>query len=725
MSFKNEKILHEIIGIILLSISIFLILCLISYSPNDPSWNLFQKQRPLTLEIHKKALNYIGPVGAGVAEIMFGSLGLPVFFIPLILFIIGWSFLWTQPIENKIEKALGAVILIISVTSLLAIFTIYSDKPFTLCGLDLYSLGGWVGEFFIQKFFLVFFGRIGSYILLFTTTMIAIILITHISFASIIKAVTDIFGYTAGLLWRRSSTTYKRETENHRDHRDKDFYEKKKHKAPRRKSVLRVGGRGNENLLPPHSLLIAPQKSPIKKAEMEREIEEKSRILEQKLLDFSVQGRVAEAYPGPVITRYDFEPAPGIKINRISNLSDDLALGLKALSIRIVAPVPGKAVVGIEIPNSNREMVSFEEILTSREVQSTLKSKLSLALGKDISGHPYVTDLARMPHLLVAGATGSGKSVCVNTIICSILFHATYKEVKFIMIDPKRLELGIYNDIPHLLVPVVTEPKKAANALRWATEEMDRRYQILAEKEVRNLKQYNDLVRKGKIQGDSDNPIDELPFIVIVIDEFADLMILSGREVETMLTRLAQMARAVGIHIVIATQRPSVDVITGIIKANFPSRISFRVSSKTDSRTILDCNGAEKLLGMGDMLFIPPGSSEPVRLHGSAISEAEIKGIVDFLINLEKPFYDTSILEDRNEKLGETDADEYDELYDQAVDWVIKTGQASISMIQRKMRIGYNRAARMIELMEKEGVVSKPLGSKGREVLAGRDGLQK
>ena len=462
--------------------------------------------------------------------------------------------------------------------------------------------------------------------------------------------------------------------------------------------------------------------------------------------------------PGPVVTRYEYEPAPGIKISKIANLSDDLALAMKALSVRIVAPIPGKSVVGLEIPNQKREVVSLREILESEQFTKA-KSKLSLALGKDIAGTPYITDLARMPHLLIAGATGSGKSVAINALICSVLFNATAEEVKFIMIDPKMLELGVYNDIPHLLAPVVVDPKEAASALRWATQEMENRYRTLAGKGVRNISQYNQLILSGAgddagngagndaAAGAGDVPWDEpvsathpsgtirrplapsihrgpLPYIVIVIDEFADLMIMAAREVETLLIRLAQMARAVGIHMIIATQRPSVDVVTGLIKANFPSRISFRVSSKTDSRTILDTNGAEKLLGMGDMLFLPPGSSDLVRLHGSSITEGEIKRLVTFLSTQGRPEFDDSILTfsaAEGKPGSKQEEEEYDDLYDKAVDLVIKTRQASISMIQRRLRIGYNRAARMIELMERDGVVSKPQGSKPREVLIGSD----
>jgi S-DNA-T family DNA segregation ATPase FtsK/SpoIIIE len=444
---------------------------------------------------------------------------------------------------------------------------------------------------------------------------------------------------------------------------------------------------------------------------------------------------VVEVRPGPVITVYEFEPAPGVKVSRIVNLADDLALALSALSVRIVAPIPGKAVVGIEVPNTNRETVFLKEIVDSEPFRAS-KSKLSFGLGKDISGESFIVDLARMPHLLVAGSTGSGKSVFINSMICSILFKAIPDEVRFLMIDPKMLELSDYEGIPHLLLPVVTHPKKAAIALKWLVDEMERRYTVLAEKGVRNIEHYHqrtekELKEKGKVykrkgdilEGDEGKPIEpmeRLPYIMVVIDELADLMMISSKEVEESITRLAQMARAVGIHLILATQRPSVDVLTGIIKANFPARISFQVTSKVDSRTILDTIGAEHLLGAGDMLFLPPGSSKLTRLHGAFVSSAEIKRVVEFLKKQGKPAYlDPSILvevkKEKEEAGGEEDG--YDEKYDEAVAFVAETGQASISLIQRRFRIGYNRAARIVEKMEVEGVVGRSDGVKPREVL--------
>jgi S-DNA-T family DNA segregation ATPase FtsK/SpoIIIE len=484
-------------------------------------------------------------------------------------------------------------------------------------------------------------------------------------------------------------------------------------------------------VLPPLSLLENPEQKDVR---VDKEsLLANAKILEKRLSDFGVEGKVVEVRPGPVITMYEYEPAPGVKINKIVSLSDDLALALRAISVRIVAPIPGKAAVGIEIPNSIREPVYLKDILGGEDFSNS-ESKLTLALGKDIFGTPFVTNLGKMPHLLVAGATGTGKSVSLNSMICSVLYKADPEEVKFLMIDPKRLELSIYDGIPHLLHSVVFDPKAAAMVLRWATQEMEVRYRLMAEKGVRNIERYNQKVEKEKKEqrkkptvpvpegaegtnGQAGEPAQPLPYIVIVIDELADLMMVSARDVEASLTRLAQMARAAGIHLLLATQRPSVDVLTGVIKANFPTRISFQVSSKTDSRTILDANGAEHLLGSGDMLFLPPGTSRLQRVHGAYVSEVEILRVVEHWKKQARPVYDQSILEAK-EEAQETDADGYDEMYDQAVALVTDTRQASISMVQRRLRVGYNRAARMIEKMEQEGVVGPADGSKPREVYA-------
>jgi DNA segregation ATPase FtsK/SpoIIIE, S-DNA-T family len=491
-------------------------------------------------------------------------------------------------------------------------------------------------------------------------------------------------------------------------------------KAPRR--------RHQANMLPTLDLL--DDAGPAQRDQNPEELKTQAQFLEQKLRDFGVEGEVVQVLPGPVITMYEFAPAPGIKVSKIANLQDDLALVMRALSVRVVAPIPGKAVVGIEIPNKRRDTVRLRELLDS-EVFQTSSSKLTLALGKDILGKPVVTDLALIPHLLIAGATGSGKSVGLNSMICSLLFRATPADVKMIMIDPKMLELSIYDGIPHLLVPVVMHPKKAAVALRRVVEEMERRYQLLASKGVRSIAQYNQSIEeraaaKGSSAEADDTsaplslPAEKLPYLVVVIDELSDLMMVSSREVEDSLTRIAQMARAAGIHLIVATQRPSVDVLTGVIKANFPARVSFQVSSKTDSRTILDANGAEKLLGRGDMLFLAPGTSKSQRIHGAYVSEAEINRLVAAWKDLEQPHYDDSFLVLSSDQDDPEEA-EYDEKYDEAVALVARTGQASISMLQRRLRVGYNRAARMIETMEREGVVGPADGIKPREVLVRKD----
>jgi S-DNA-T family DNA segregation ATPase FtsK/SpoIIIE len=429
--------------------------------------------------------------------------------------------------------------------------------------------------------------------------------------------------------------------------------------------------------------------------------------LEATLKDFGVDGNVVGISPGPVITTYEFAPAPGVKISKVVSLEDDLALGLKSESVRIVGSVPGKAALGIEIPNPIRQNVYIREILSTDAFHKS-SSPLTLALGKDVIGNPVYTNLADMPHLLIAGATGAGKSVGINTIICSILLKATPEEVRLLMIDPKRIELSAYEDIPHLLHPVVVDPNMASRALQWAVMEMERRYGLMEDMRVKNITTYN-------LEAE-----EKLPLIVIIIDELADLMMVASKDVECSVARLAQMARAAGMHLILATQRPSVDVLTGLIKANFPARMSFRVSSKIDSRTILDASGAEHLLGKGDMLLVPPGASRMQRIHGAYISENEIEKIVTFLKEQRSAAYDESVLKIAEEPSPDqgVDFEDYDEKYDEAVALVCESGQASISMVQRRLRVGYNRAARMIEIMEKEGIVGPSDGAKPREILA-------
>jgi S-DNA-T family DNA segregation ATPase FtsK/SpoIIIE len=470
----------------------------------------------------------------------------------------------------------------------------------------------------------------------------------------------------------------------------------------------------------------------------ESALERSARVLEQKLADFGVEGRVVEVQPGPVVTMYKFEPGSGIKVSQIVNLADDLSMALRAATVRIQAPVPGEAVVGIEVPNRKREKVYLREIMEAEEFAAS-RSQLTIALGKDISGRPMAADLAMMPHLLIAGATGTGKSVSIHTMIASILFNATADDVRFILIDPKMLELSVYENIPHLLVPVVVDPEKAAAALLWSTQEMETRYRMMREMGVRNIDGYNralgaagkvvelkpvNLIEEGagRPSAEDGEPIKHrrLPKIVIIIDELADLLLSEGKTVERDITRLAQKARASGIHLILATQRPSVDVLTGLIKANLPARISLQVTSRVDSRTILDSIGAERLLGAGDMLFMPPGSAKLRRLHGPFVSETEIRRVVDFLRAQGAPDYQMEILETKVPSEDGVDGGgfEADDLYDEAVRIVLETNQASVSMIQRRLRIGYNRAARMVEQMEREGLVTPGDGMRPREVRA-------
>ncbi len=479
--------------------------------------------------------------------------------------------------------------------------------------------------------------------------------------------------------------------------------------------------RKGEYVPPPLALLDAPRSE--RKID-ERELMDGARLLEEKCREFSVEGSVVQIHPGPVVTTYEFKPDAGVKYSKVTGLADDLCLAMQAESV-LIDRIPGKSTVGIQIPNPNRELISMRELLES-DAYKRSPSRLTLALGKTIHGEPFVSDLATMPHLLIAGSTGTGKSVSVNAMLSSILFRASPDEVRLIMIDPKRLELGMYEDIPHLLTPVVVDPKLAANALRWAVREMEERYKTLAAVGVRNIEQYNRNIKLAQTEAKEPmtdahgNPVKTLPYIIVLIDELADLMMVASNEVEESICRLAQMARAVGIHLILATQRPSVDVITGLIKANLPARISFRVSSKIDSRTILDGNGAEQLLGKGDMLYLPPASSRFVRLHGPYISEQESARLASFLRKQGKPTYDATITEEDKKAGGDLEFDK-DDLYDEASRIVVSSGQASISYLQRRLRIGFSRAARLVDMMEAEGLVSGAAGGKAREVLVKAD----
>jgi S-DNA-T family DNA segregation ATPase FtsK/SpoIIIE len=455
--------------------------------------------------------------------------------------------------------------------------------------------------------------------------------------------------------------------------------------------------------LPTPEFLDSPP--PFEARQIKEDLTSNARILEETLEDFGISVKVTDIERGPVITRYELEPAPGVKLNRIVALSDDISLAMKAPSVRIVAPIPGKARVGVEVPNTQSSLVYLKEVLTAKEFQEET-SPLTLALGKDIAGHPVVADLDQMPHLLIAGTTGSGKTVCVNSLIVSLLMRSTPNELKLLMVDPKMVELAPFNGMPHLICPVVTDAKKAAAALGWVVNEMEERYQLLAKAGARNIAAYNEKQER-------------IPYIIVIIDELADLMMIARDQIESAITRLAQLSRAVGIHLIMATQRPSVDVVTGVIKANFPARISFKVASKVDSRTVLDMNGADKLLGKGDMLFLKPGEEKMTRAQGALVSDKEIERIVEFIKAQAEPVYDEEIL--KNHERSGQGSDEKDDLYDEAVRVVMESNQASVSILQRRMRLGYTRAARLIDSMEQEGLVGPFEGSKPRRILIDRD----
>ena len=704
----------EIIGIFCFFLVIFTLISLLSFSPNDPSIH----NAKATGEIH----NLFGLLGAHLAGILIGLFGLGAFWIPLLLLLTSIHFFGDHPLKAKMSTLIGGILLVVTTGSLLAVrqdsYLLFDNR---------FSAGGLIG-IPLKSFLTQYTNVTGALIILILLWIVGFILATGFSLIAFglrcwewISAVADRI-MTLYLKWKERRERSKKFSQVDRK-TTRAKAKKIKIKATKAKPIKPVPAPKQEEFtfmktgkgfqLPSINFLEEPEFQ-IGAADNEN-LRMQSQLLEKKLEDFGVQGRVVEVAPGPVITTFEYEPAPGVKINKIVNLTDDLALAMRATSIRIVAPIPGKAVIGIEVPNTDRQVVKFKDIIASSAFEKC-KSKLTLCLGKDIVGNPVVAELDKMPHLLIAGATGTGKSVALNAMICSLLYKSKPGEVKIIMVDPKRIELSSYDGIPHLITPVVTNPKKATNALFWAVREMERRYELLSEITARNIKQYNNKVDKAVKAADKEAP-EKLPYIVIVIDELADLMMLASRDVEVALTRLAQMARAAGIHLILATQRPSVDVLTGIIKANFPTRLTFQVSSRTDSRTIIDANGAENLLGSGDMLFLPPGTAKLQRIHGAYISEDELSRITAFLRSQDKPEYDEEVTEIAAIQPAEDDDDEYDERYDDAVALITKNGQASISMIQRHLRIGYNRAARIIEKMEKEGIVGPSDGAKPREVL--------
>jgi len=756
--------LSELVGVALFAAALIWIVALASYDPRDPVW-FFSTAAARGGPVN----NFAGRVGAFAAELSFQLFGYASYLVPALLVVVGWNAFWCRSLEAPGTKATGAALLLASTSALLGLTlgTLeVSGRPF--------RAGGFAGEW-LAGFLSEYLNRTGSVIVILTLIVLAIIASTQFSFgrlfAALVAAAAGLVrrGFESAREWLEARRRERRRLEVVAKHAKKTAGEARTETVPvdppakRVKAPLRSAAddgepalqapaprpaapprapkvtlptpappppdpepaakapaerRRGEYALPPLALLDAPKTE--RKID-ERELMESARLLEEKCREFAVEGAVVQIHPGPVVTTFEFKPEAGVKYAKITGLADDLCLAMQAESI-LIDRIPGKSTVGIQIPNQNREQISLRELLES-EVYRRSTSKLTLALGKTIHGEPYVADLATMPHLLIAGSTGTGKSVGLNAMLTSILYRATPDDVRLIMIDPKRLELGMYEDIPHLLTPVVVDPKQASNALRWAVHEMEERYKTLAAEGVRNIEQYNRNVRNRLEEQpplENAEPPKPLPFIVVVIDELADLMMVASHEVEESIARLAQMARAVGIHLILATQRPSVDVITGLIKANMPSRISFRVSSKVDSRTILDGNGAEQLLGKGDMLLLPPASSRLVRLHGPYISEQETARLASFLRKQGKPVYDETITAE--EKSGpEAIEMQKDDLYDEAARIVVESGQASISYLQRRLRIGFSRAARLIDMMEMEGLVSGSVGGKPREVLVGKD----
>jgi S-DNA-T family DNA segregation ATPase FtsK/SpoIIIE len=738
---EKGRLNREIWGVMMCLIALLITISLFTYNPGDRSFNTPSG----TIETN----NWGGFVGAYLADLLLQGFGLSSYLLPIFLCFIAFQMFRTNYAGIPYTKTVGFGVLLISLSVILCLL-IESENA--------REAGGIVGGFLKETVLIPLFGRISAVLITLFAILLSLMLLTQNSLLDILSSAKKQLGALQtffvpavinGLRDLREKKEKRKGENTKKDRRDyvpPPIVLKEEHKEDAVKRSLKKAAIPPEQFklpeigegykLPPPELLDLPEGGNPK---LDTEtLHANSLILQKKLADFGVEGEVVAVRPGPVITMYEFKPAPGVKVRRIVTLADDLAMALRAVSVRILAPIPGESVVGIEIPNPRREIVVLREVIESEPYQSA-ESKLTLALGKDIGGSPFVTDLARMPHLLVAGATGTGKSVSINAMILSILFKSTPQDVQFIMIDPKMLELTIYEDIPHLLVPVVTDPKKAAAALFWAMDEMDRRYRLMRDKGARNIDNYNRLLEKenatkksvielmetnstAELGGDQakEPPLmhERLPKIVIIIDELADLMMSVGRDIEEYITRLAQKARAAGIHLILATQRPSVDVITGLIKANFPARISFQVTSRVDSRTILDSMGAEKLLGNGDLLFLPPTTARLTRVHGAFVSDQEVRKAMMFIRQQAQPRYRHEVFEVKKDVEAAAVDEEYDEMYDQAVAVVTETQQASISMIQRRLRVGYNRAARMIEQMEREGVVGPADGAKPREVYA-------
>jgi len=763
-----QKRINELIGLLLLSLGLVVLLSLGSYHVQDPSLNTAAAIPPR---------NLIGYPGAWFADLLLQGLGIGAFVLPILLFGLAWKWVRSDALEAGAVKLWGTLLLLLSLTAAVS----FAPK------LSLFSgtipIGGLLGMV-LAHYLMHALNPTGAILLTITALIVSVYLVSTFTvsklavwFAGPLRILTMLAD--AWRLWREERRQRREEKARLRDRQRAE-------KRQRAKSSPQVGAAHIEPAVPPIEAVEedqpeAPAEIPICALEEppavqtdsppweipvpvaatrvpgpmayrlpttdllhegqgrspydEQELKDIAVRIKSKFEEFNVLGNVVQINPGPVVTTFEFKPEAGIKYSRITTLTEDLCLGLQAESI-LIERIPGKPTVGIEVPNSKREVIALRQILESDEF-SQAQSRMTISMGKDINGRIKVAALESMPHLLIAGSTGSGKSVMINSMVMSILYKSTPDEVRMIMVDPKRVELGMYEGIPHLLTPVITDPKKATNALRNAVLEMDRRLRLLAEFGVRNIDQFNKKIRQKQAEPRSLFEEDEataedlrpLPYILILIDELADLMMLEGRNVEESVTRLAQMARAVGMHLVLATQRPSVDVITGLIKANFPSRISFRVATRVDSRTVLDVMGAEHLLGKGDMLFLPPGSSRLIRVHGAFVTETEINRVVDFWKEQATPEYDQSFLvappTDDAEPEGEEAAPGgQDPMYEEAVRIVLEMGKASTSTLQRRLRLGYGRAARILDMMQRDGIIGPPDGSKPREVLKRPDWLR-